>query len=187
MFATRAQFNAWRARFTPTVQPWANAYFTSRLRALVGHLEGGFAKAYPSFFHEGFHQFMHRYVPRAPIWLNEGLADYVAEQVLGERSTTGEQALAMAKYFVIKHKPIDKLFTFTESPPGEYYPIAHSVVIFLIRRDHDAFVRMINDIKKGSTLEQALAKHYKGMTLKSLELAWRGAVRETIRQELMSN
>ena len=82
VFATRAQFNAWRARFTPNVQPWANAYFTSRLRALVGHLEGGFAKAYPSFFHEGFHQFMHRYVPRAPIWLNEGLAEYYEQAQL---------------------------------------------------------------------------------------------------------
>jgi len=79
VFAERAEFDAWREAYVPEVQPWASAFYTSKHQALVGHLEGGFDAAYPSFFHEGFHQFLRRYVPAAPTWIEEGLAEYYGQ------------------------------------------------------------------------------------------------------------
>lgn len=76
VFANKAQFNAWRAQYAPKVSPWAYAFFSPRLKALVGHFHDGIDRAYSSFFHEGFHQIMHQHVPGAPTWLNEGLAEY---------------------------------------------------------------------------------------------------------------
>jgi len=34
------------------------------------------AETYEVLFHEAFHQFMHRHIPAAPVWVNEGLATY---------------------------------------------------------------------------------------------------------------
>jgi hypothetical protein len=125
--------------------------------------------------HEGTHAFMHCYVsPRKlPVWLEEGLADYVAERVVPERSHTGENAERLSRQYVEQRKAIAELFEMNESPPGEWYPIAHSLVDFMIRRDDAAFVALIDDIKGGMSFANALARHYKGMSLANLEQAWR--------------
>ncbi len=46
-----------------------------------GHAE----QTYQVLFHEAFHQFVHRYLPAAPVWLNEGLATH-----FGTASATGK-------------------------------------------------------------------------------------------------
>lgn len=37
---------------------------------------GDAGQTYATLFHEAFHQFLHRHVPQAPMWVNEGLATY---------------------------------------------------------------------------------------------------------------
>jgi len=37
---------------------------------------GDASETYATLFHEAFHQFLHRHVPLAPMWVNEGLATY---------------------------------------------------------------------------------------------------------------
>lgn len=37
---------------------------------------GDASETYTTLFHEAFHQFLHRHVPYAPMWVNEGLATY---------------------------------------------------------------------------------------------------------------
>lgn len=131
--------------------------------------------------HEGTHAFMHCYGSsrNLPAWLSEGLADYVAERVLGQRSPTGENAAMMAGLYVRERKSIEELFEFDRSPPAQFYPIAHSLVEYLVERDNDAFVRMINDIKAGVEAEAAMRRQYKGLETRTLELSWRSWVRKT--------
>ncbi len=131
--------------------------------------------------HEASHAFMHAYGPpqNLPPWLSEGFADYVAERVLGDRCPTGETAASVAREYVAGFKQIDALFSYTDSPPGHYYPIAYSLVQFLIERDHAAFVDLINDLKAGRSLPQSLARRYQGMTLKTLEHGWRVWIKRT--------
>lgn len=131
--------------------------------------------------HETAHAFMHCYgSPRTlPPWLNEGLADYIAERVLGRRCPTGENAVAVARQYLIQKKSIKEVFTYQHSPPGHYYPVCHSLVQYLIHNNAEAFVGMINDIKEGLDGDQALAKRYKGMNTSQLEHAWRAWVRRT--------
>ena len=125
--------------------------------------------------HEAVHAFMHSYgSPRnLPPWLNEGLADHIAERVLGDRCHTGETAVILARQYVYQNKPIKKLFDYQTSPPGHLYPICQSLVQYLIHQDGDAFVGMINDIKAGAEAKQALSRRYMGMNNNTLEHGWR--------------
>ena len=131
--------------------------------------------------HEASHAFMHNYGPptKLPPWLNEGLADYIAERVLGDRCPTGENAVALARQYVSQKKSIREVFASKTSPPGHLYPICQSLVQYLIQRDGDAFVAMINDLKTGMDAEKALKKHYTGMNLNVLDHSWRTWVKKT--------
>ncbi len=131
--------------------------------------------------HETAHALMHCYgSPRnLPPWLNEGLADHIAERVLGDRCSTGEIAVAFAKQFVQQKKPIKELFAYDRSPPAQFYPICQSLVQYLIHTNAEAFVGMINDIKGGLEGRKALAKHYKGLNTNTLEHSWRAWVAKT--------
>ncbi len=131
--------------------------------------------------HEASHAFMHNYGPpkNLPPWLNEGLADYIAERVLGDRCPTGENAVALARQYVAQKKSIREVFAFKTSPPGHFYPICQSLVQYLILRDRDAFVAMISDLKAGMDIEKALKKHYRGMNLNVLSQSWRTWVKKT--------
>ncbi len=131
--------------------------------------------------HEASHAFMHNYGPpkNLPPWLDEGLADYIAERVLGDRCPTGENAVALARQYVSQKKPIRQVFAYKTSPPGHFYPICQSLVQYLIQRDGDAFVAMINDLKAGVDTEKALKKHYTGMNLNVLDHSWRTWIRKT--------
>jgi hypothetical protein len=131
--------------------------------------------------HEASHAFMHNYgSPKdLPPWLNEGLADYIAERVLGDRSPTGENAAALARQYVAQQKPIREVFEFESSPPGHFYPICQSLVEYLIDKDGDAFVAMINDLKGGMDADKALRRHYKGMNLNVLDHSWRTWIKKT--------
>ncbi len=131
--------------------------------------------------HEASHAFMHNYGPpkNLPPWLNEGLADYIAERVLDDRCPTGENAVALARQYVAQKKSIREVFTFQTSPPGHWYPICQSLVQYLIQRDGDAFVAMINDLKAGMDTEKALRKHYSGTNFNILDHSWRIWVKKT--------
>ena len=131
--------------------------------------------------HELTHAFMHNYISpqNLPPWLNEGIAEYFSELVLGDKCQAGERAIATAKYYVDRNKPIDDIFEFTESPPGQYYPIAHSLVEFMISKDSKAFVGVVSDIKASMKPEDSLARRYKGMSYKTLQRDWRSWVKDT--------
>lgn len=129
--------------------------------------------------HEGVHAFLHRYKQAGHIsgWVAEGLADYIAEQVLDDRCPYGEKAELVARQYALRDIPIDDLLPKTWQPKAHEYPVAFSLVGFLIERDREAFAGFIGDLKAGCGLEQSLQRNYDGMTFQTLETAWRKWVR----------
>ncbi len=127
--------------------------------------------------HEATHAFLHRYRTgrHVPAWLNEGLANFIAEAVLDERCSNGEAADAVAKAVAAGDYPIADLFS-DEAMEARHYPVAHSLVAFLIDLDAPAFVRLVDDVKLGRTAEEALHRHYR-LTFEALERRWREAHR----------
>ncbi|NOS98994.1 MAG: hypothetical protein HOP29_00010 [Phycisphaerales bacterium] len=128
--------------------------------------------------HELSHAFLHRYrsARRVPLWLNEGLANVVAEDVLGDRCFNAEAAEAGARAFAGRDLALGEGFWKADSLDARYYPIAHSVVAYLIGRDGDAFRGLVDDVKKGVAPADALNARF-GMSYDGLESAWRGAHR----------
>ena len=50
--------------------------YVSSSRLLLILDQGNFEDTFEVLFHEAFHQFMHRYIPRPPVWIDEGLATH---------------------------------------------------------------------------------------------------------------
>lgn len=132
--------------------------------------------------HEGTHAFLHRLYDTKliPHWINEGLAEYVSEKVLDKRVPAKENADLLAVQYVTYDWPIDTLLRSAGPIDVEYYPIAHSVIESLAKRGDEPFSEFIRDLKKGASVQEALAARFDGLTLQQLEANWRKEVKASI-------
>ncbi len=124
--------------------------------------------------HEGTHAFLHRYrsTRRIPMWLNEGLANCVAEAVLGDRCSNDRAAEAVGRAVVSGGYTYGAMFADSGMLDARYYAVAHGLVAHLIDRDATGLVGMIDDIKLGASGGAALEGRF-GLTFESLDRAWR--------------
>ena len=131
--------------------------------------------------HEGTHAFLHRlYTSRLiPHWINEGLADLTAAQVLGDRCPAAGNAALLARQFVRYDWPIMPLLESTAPIEVHQYPLAHSVIAYLESRGAEHLAAFIKNIKNGATVEKSLANQFDGLSLTQLDLDWRKWVRDT--------
>lgn len=124
--------------------------------------------------HEGTHAFLRRYHGEGPVvsWFNEGLADHVTGLVLGRRCEQGREALQRAAERV-RNDPqvLSKMLAGDEPLTGEYYPVAQSVVAFLVQADGRAFVQLIQGLKNTEPFAQVLQRTY-GASVAQLNVQW---------------
>jgi hypothetical protein len=124
--------------------------------------------------HEGSHAFLHRYHGDSPVpsWFNEGLADHVTGLVLGRRCEQGREALQEAAEWV-RNDPqvLSKMLAKDDKLPGQYYPVAQSVVAFLVQADGRAFVQLIQGLKNTEPFGQVLQRTY-GASVGQLNVQW---------------
>ncbi|HQY89051.1 MAG TPA: hypothetical protein PK402_10355 [Tepidisphaeraceae bacterium] len=108
------------------------------------------------------HEFTHAYVARyksnahIPRWLNEGMADYIAQNTLPEGAY-----FAPAREAAQRGIDISDIFNDNVMPGWAYYPVMMSMVRMLVENDSKAFMAMFDDIKNGMKGEEALKKHFK--------------------------
>jgi hypothetical protein len=135
--------------------------------------------------HEGTHAFLHRFRTNRVVtgWLTEGLANLVAEQILGDHCPFGETAQALAEVYVTRDLPLAEVFAAGDELPAHLYPLAYALVDYLVSLDRGAFALLIADVKDGDAVEVALARRYDGLTYGTLEELWRSRVRERMAEE----
>lgn len=76
IFETAAQYQEFgQAYFGKRAEHTAGMYVPA-VKLLMISAAGSKEKTHRVLFHEAFHQFMHRHIPSAPTWVNEGLATY---------------------------------------------------------------------------------------------------------------
>lgn len=145
----------------------------------AGKTQYDFDRLASTLVHEGTHAFIHRlYSNRLiPHWVNEGLADMMAERVLKDRCYNGENAALLAKPYVQYDWPIKGLLQSTNEISVEQYPLAHSLIAWLEGLNHAQFSGFIRSLKKGDALPVALADNYEGMTVEQLDTRWRSVIR----------
>ncbi len=126
--------------------------------------------------HEGSHAFVHRlYTHRLiPHWVNEGLAELMAERVLGERCDVGETADLLARQYARYDWKLDGLLQSASPLEVHQYPAAHSIVAYLQSRDRAKFVEFVRRLKDGRSSSEALADAY-GLSIEELDRGWREA------------
>ncbi len=131
--------------------------------------------------HESTHAFVHRLHSSRliPHWVSEGLAEWTAEAVLGDRCPAGEIASLSGRVLVRHDVPIGPLLEGAAPIEVHEYPIAHGVVANLLSSDSTRFRGLLSALKKGDDLGDALKVNYGGLTLEQLESRWRKAIRET--------
>ncbi|HMB95299.1 MAG TPA: hypothetical protein VKK61_04600, partial [Tepidisphaeraceae bacterium] len=119
--------------------------------------------------HEFVHAFVARYHNngRIPVWLNEGLAEFIANDVY-LRPGSNE----WARFHALHTPDISDLFDDSSHKRGDLYPVMETMVATLIQQNRIAFVQMFNTIKDGMPAEQALQQFY-GIDYKGLDKAWR--------------
>jgi hypothetical protein len=135
-------------------------------------LEQAKIEFYHVLVHEGTHAFLDRYVSSRPLplWLEEGLADYVAATLVPQSEvnrryiTASRSALRdLDSVNIVLEKKAD--LTSTE------YALAHSLVRALVSQDRQAMVRFLELIKQGTSEETALADTYH-LTRREFVRAW---------------
>ena len=120
--------------------------------------------------HEFTHAFVNRYRSnaRVPRWMNEGLAEVIAQSVF-PRPEARMHARNMASR---TDAHIETIFDDEQMPGGQYYPVMQTMVEMLIAKDTPRFIRMFNAIKDGTKAQQALKDFY-GVDNAGLLQAWK--------------
>ncbi len=124
--------------------------------------------------HEGSHAFLGRYRTNRYIdtWINEGVAEYMAAEVV---PGSWERRLYIRTTKKILEDKTDISFIFEGwSLDSRNYGLAQSLVRYLIARDTKAFIQLIELIKQGKSDDEALKTAY-DLTKEQLAKDWRVA------------
>jgi hypothetical protein len=111
--------------------------------------------------HETSHGFVHRYRTdqRLPRWANEGLADYIAKQlVLFEGGIRREQAIALN--FLRQTRNMQNVLREMKTD-SLHYGMSCLLTEFMIKHDKAKYKTFIDGIKEGLTWEDSLRESYK--------------------------
>jgi hypothetical protein len=121
--------------------------------------------------HECVHTFVNRYRSNIPLesWMNEGLAEVMAGTLV-PRSRVIERYRAIVA--MNPRVDTDKLLhNGYDMLTPNLYPVATTMVDYLLRKDAAKFLVMVDKIKAGDTAEDALKAAY-GVTYETLVAGW---------------
>lgn len=111
--------------------------------------------------HENVHGFVHRYRSQAqiPIWLNEGLAEYIAHRVVPESGVV-EARRREAHSELRKRNNLNAVFY--GWPPTQWaYGISYGLTEFMIDGNRLAYRQLIHDIKDGVPWAESMKNNFR--------------------------
>lgn len=109
--------------------------------------------------HEAVHGFLFRYQSShyIPNWLNEGLAEFIAVRLVdsGEYPNRAE----MSRQLVKQRRSLDN-FLSARNIIGPHYGLAFDVTALMVDENRKGYVKLIQGIKAGMTVEEAFEEEY---------------------------
>jgi tetratricopeptide (TPR) repeat protein len=154
-------------------------------------------------YHEAFHQFLHPYLRDAPIWFNEGLAEYFgacehvrsAKGVDGMKVRTQPGRVRDAQRYLAASKNQLPWRQFMMLPPSKFmasgaasynYALSWSIVFFLCQYENGQYVDILLNyykaLRAGATPEAACDAALRGYDTKDIEKKWAAFVTALPRQ-----
>ncbi|GEM_PF-2003081 len=139
-------------------------------------------------FHEGFHQYLEGIIPFNPTWCNEGLAEYY-----GGKAFARETGLTRDPFLAIRLENLQSSYaagsqidfaTIMDMSQAEFYgdwapvlyaqgwAMCHWFLDVASKGERDAFLAYLDEMRKGSTREEARTRAFAGMDLKDMERRW---------------
>lgn len=137
--------------------------------------------------HEGFHQYLDQITGDAPIWLNEGMAEYF-EQARRVDGTWKDDQVNLDHLAVLRNvdwTPLEE-FVHLDAPrfrmkSGLHYPEAWAFVHFLMNGDAKRKQRidgLLDALFEGASRKDALERAFTGVDWRAFEAEFRAHVRE---------
>jgi len=116
-------------------------------------------------YHELVHYLMGTSVSRAPLWVEEGLAEYYSSaEVHGGIIKVGSRIREHVELLKRKTIPVAELFTVTGGTDVAistlFYAESWAIVDWMIAQDRQAFDAFLRDVTSGVGSEAALQKHF---------------------------
>ena len=110
--------------------------------------------------HETVHGFLARYRSknRIPSWLNEGLAEYIASQLVPNSDYKNSRKRDAAQE--IKQRLSFEGNLTKAQVPFWFYGPSQALVKILVRRNRNAFLPFVRDIKDGKNWQESLQDNY---------------------------
>ncbi len=206
VFSSTARFNRFNVAIGEDESDAAGLYLPG-CRLLIINADPGSEKpntygftddVIDTLFHEAFHQFMHLHVDDAPVWFDEGLADYFgpSKQVKKKKlavGVVGRSATLETRFDRIRdvvngrdNYPVTPLAEFLlldskgfrDGRELNHYAQGWSLIHFLLhgksmgKKGRKLVKGYFNALKKGQTREEAHAKTFGSVDLSKLERAW---------------
>jgi len=130
---------------------------------------------YELLVHEATHAFLARYLTNIHVvpWVNEGLADYMAAELV-PGCWAKRKYVEATREAVRTKRGVAHVFNGVGTSAFDY-GIAQSFVRYLIHRNRKAFIRFVTLLKEGKNHDQALQEAY-GLTRRAFMKAWWKAV-----------
>ncbi len=135
------------------------AMWKPAVKAQTGGVKGAERDWAATLVHEFTHAFMARYRTNArlPRWLNEGIAEVVADSQF--RNPMSREWTR--QYFRAGQTRVGDMLKEKHVMTGDDYPVSQTMVETLVAANSKAFVAMVHSLKDGETWAEALKKHYK--------------------------
>jgi hypothetical protein len=118
-------------------------------------------KFYHVLVHEGTHAFLHRYLSERPmpLWVEEGLADYVAASLVPQ-SAANRDYITATRTALRSPEKVRRLLDKKDDLTAPEYGVAQSLVRFLVTQDRVGMIRFVELLKQGNSEEAALTDAY---------------------------
>jgi len=126
------------------------AFYRSPIEAQFNHL----------LVHESVHGFLHRYRSpgRVPSWVNEGLADALASELV-PNPRRAKFVVGLAKAGLEQHQNSVGDFFAARHIDGWQYPVAETLCDTMLRQNRHGYLNFIDGIKDGQDWKESLKKN----------------------------
>jgi len=142
-------------------------------------------------FHEGFHQYLHPFLPRAPQWFNEGMADYFGATKFVKVPKEEKKVvpnwwrLPKVKEMINNNtaRPMKELMLLSQAELYDKatvqgnYAQSWSIIYFLCEYDNRRYFPLLgkyfNALRAGKDLDEAFKAAFGDQDMKKLDDEWR--------------